>query len=211
MSSSAATAGSGKKSGQKSGMTGALRKALSGWMAGPRAYVGAVIIGLLEAVIPFITPEVFLIPMLAAAKKRLWLLALFPVIGNLVAALVLYGMGALLAEPVVEPLVAWMGAEAEYGKAVNWLREDGFVALFLLDLVPIPVQVVLLAAGVAGYSLPLFLLAIGISRALRYLLIAGVVAIVGSQARKWLEEHQLEIFGVGLLISAALGAWMIFF
>jgi membrane protein YqaA with SNARE-associated domain len=177
-------------------------------MTGPRAYAAAIVIGLLEAVIPFITPEVFLIPMLAAERKRMWVLALCPVIGNVLAALILYTVGAMMAEPVVEPLVSWMGAEAEYKRAIDWLREDGFLAIFLLDLVPIPVQVVLLAAGVAGFSLPLFLIAIALSRAIRYLIIAGIVALVGKRARTWLEEHQLEIFLVGLALSAALAVWM---
>lgn len=180
------------------------------WSTGPRAYFAAAIIGLLEAVIPFITPEVFLIPMLACAGKRLWLLALCPVIGNLVAALILYGCGSLMAEPVIEPMVAWLGGEAEYQKAVGWLKEDGFLAIFLLDLVPIPVQLVFLAAGVAGFSLPLFLLAIALSRSVRYLLIAALVQIVGKRARSWLEQHQLEIFGVGIVLSVALGAWTLF-
>jgi membrane protein YqaA with SNARE-associated domain len=185
-----------------------LRGSLRKWLTGPRAYVAAVVIGLLEAVIPFITPEVFLIPMLAAAKQRMWLLALCPVLGNLVAALALYGVGAIMAGPVVEPLVAWMGAEAEYQRAVDWLKEDGLVAIFLLDLVPIPVQVVLLAAGVAGVSLPLFLVAIALSRAIRYLIIAAIVKLVGKRAREWLDKHQLEIFLVGLALSAALAVWM---
>jgi membrane protein YqaA with SNARE-associated domain len=151
---------------------------------------------------------VFLIPMLASAKQRMWLLALCPVLGNLVAALILYGIGALMAEPVVEPLVQWLGGEAEYLKAIDWLKEDGFMAIFLLDLVPIPVQVVFLAAGVAGFSLPLFLLAIALSRAARYLLIAGVVQIAGKRARKWMEDNQLAIFGVGVLLSIGLAVWM---
>lgn len=178
------------------------------WSRGPRAYFAAVMIGLLEAVIPFITPEVFLIPMLAGAKQRMWLLALCPVLGNLIAALVLYACGAMLAEPVVEPLVQWLGGEAEYQKAVGWLKQDGFMAIFLLDLVPIPVQLVFLAAGVAKFSLPLFLVAIALSRALRYLLIAAVVQVVGKRARQWMEDNQLAIFGVGLLLSIGLGVWM---
>jgi membrane protein YqaA with SNARE-associated domain len=199
MGSKAATASSG------TGPLGWVRS----WSSGPRAYLAAVMIGLLEAVIPFITPEVFLIPMLASAKQRMWLLALCPVLGNLIAALILYGIGALMAEPVVEPLVQWLGGEAEYLKAIDWLKEDGFMAIFLLDLVPIPVQVVFLAAGVAGFSLPLFLLAIALSRAARYLLIAGVVQIAGKRARKWMEDNQLAIFGVGVLLSIGLAVWMV--
>ena len=178
------------------------------WSTGPRAYGAAVMIGLLEAVIPFITPEIFLVPMLASAKRRMWLLALCPVLGNLIAALILYGAGALVAEPVVEPMVQWLGGEQEYAKAVDWLKEDGFLAIFLLDLVPIPVQVVFLAAGVAGFSLPLFLLAIALSRAARYLLIAGVVKVAGKRARQWIEDNQLAIFGAGVLLSLALAVWM---
>lgn len=190
------------------GWIGALRRTLGRWTTGPSAYIAAMIIGLLEAVIPFITPEVFLIPLLARRGNRFWLLALCPVVGNLIAALVLYAAGAALAGPVVEPLIGWIGGEAEYQRAITWLREDGFVALFLLDLAPIPVQIVLIAAGVARYPLGLFLIAIALSRSARYLLIAFLVRIAGERARDWLESHQLEIFLVGLAVSAVLGVWM---
>lgn len=198
MSSKAATAASAK------GSLGWVRN----WSTGPRAYLAAVMIGLLEAVVPFITPEVFLIPMLASAKQRMWLLALCPVLGNLIAALILYGLGALLAEPVVEPIVQLLGGEAEYREAIDWLKQDGFLAIFLLDLVPIPVQVVFLAAGVAKFSLPLFLAAIALSRAARYLLIAAIVQMAGKRARQWMEDNQLAIFGIGVLLSIALAVWM---
>lgn len=182
---------------------------LQTWTTGRRAYFTGILIGLAEAVFPFITPEVFLIPMLAAARQRIWLLALSPVIGNLIAALLLYAAGAALAGPVIEPLVGWMGGDAEYQRAIDWLNKDGFLAIFLLDLVPIPVQIVLLAAGVAGLSLPLFLLAIALSRSARYLLIAAIVVLVGDRARSWLQRHQVQIFLAGLALSVALGLWMV--
>lgn len=183
---------------------------LRAWTTGRRAYFTAFLIGLAEAVIPFITPEVFLIPILAAARRQIWLLALCPVVGNLIAALLLYAAGAALAGPVIEPLIGWMGGDADYQRALDWLNRDGFLAIFLLDLFPIPVQIVLLAAGVAGISLPLFLLAIGLSRSARYLLIAGVVVLVGDKARGWLQRHQVQIFLAGLALSVALGLWMVF-
>lgn len=185
------------------------RRWLHDWTTGPRAYGTAILIGLSEAIIPFITPEVFLVPMLAAERRWVWLLALCPVIGNLIAALLLYAAGAMLAAPVIQPLIAWMGGAAQYDHAVAWMQQDGFAAILLLDLAPIPVQVVLLAAGVAGYSLPLFLVAIGLSRAVRYLLIAGAVALAGERARDWLERRQVEIFVGGLVLSAVLAVWMI--
>jgi membrane protein YqaA with SNARE-associated domain len=189
---------------------GPLRRWVRRWTAGPRAYVAAVMIGLSEAVIPFITPEVLLVPMLASAGKRVWLLALFPVLGNLIAAIVLYTLGASLADPVVQPLVAWLGGEAEYNRAVEWLQDNGFLALFLLDLVPIPVQLVFLAAGVANYSIVLFLIAIAISRSLRYLLIAAIVRLIGGRAREWLEAHQLEFFLASFALFVGLSLWVFF-
>lgn len=190
------------------GRPGPLRRWVRRWAAGPRAYVAAVLIGLSEAVIPFITPEVLLVPMLAARGRSLWLLALCPVLGNVLAGLFLYAAGAGMAGPLVEPLIAAMGVEEDYASAVEWLREDGFIALFLLDLTPLPIQVVMIAAGIAAYPLGLFLLALVLSRSIRYLAIAAVVRLIGGRARKWLEAHQLEFFLASLLLFAGLSLWM---
>lgn len=203
MAAASKTAGHKKRAGWLSG----LRWLVDQWSTGPAAYVTAALIGLSEAVIPFITPEVFLIPMLARAKgANIWLLALCPVLGNLVAGMIFYGLGALLAEPAIEPFMRWIGAADSYARAVQWLHDDGFVALLLLDLTPLPVQAAMTAAGAAHYPIPLFLLAMAISRSVRYLAIAGLVSILGPRARKWLEEHQLEIFVGGLVLFGVLAA-----
>jgi hypothetical protein len=63
---------------------------------------------------------------------------------------------------------------------------------------------------VANYSIVLFLIAIAISRSLRYLLIAAIVRLIGGRAREWLEAHQLEFFLASFALFVGLSLWVFF-
>ncbi|MEZ6030117.1 MAG: VTT domain-containing protein [Hyphomonadaceae bacterium] len=143
--------------------------------------------------------------MMASRKRTAWLLALPPALGNIVGGLIMYWLGAVLAEPVIDPMIAWMGAQSDYSDALDMLREDGFWALMIVGVTPFPFQVGTAAAGVAGYPLLPFVLAVGLSRSIRYLALVALVRVVGAQAREWIERRQLEIFGGGIVLFVMIG------
>jgi len=184
-----------------------LRDQLKTWSQGPWAYPVAGTIGFLEGSFLIVAVEPLLIPMFASRKRTIWLLALMPAIGNIFAGLLMYALGAFLSGPVIEPLVAWMGAERDYARALEDLKENGFLALFLVGVTPFPFQVGTAAAGAAGYNLAMFVLAVAVSRGLRYLVLAGFVKLLGDRARDWIDRHQLEIFIAGLVLFFAIGAF----
>jgi membrane protein YqaA with SNARE-associated domain len=140
--------------------------------------------------------------MLASRRRGFWLLALCPVLGNLLAAALMYAAGALLAGPVVEPLVAWLGLADGYHAVVDKVREAGFPALFLALITPFPFQFEIAAAGAAGLSPGLLFLAVVVARSVRYLALGVLVRVIGERARGWIDRHQLEIFIGGLALFA---------
>lgn len=185
-----------------------LRENFKEWTQGRWAYAGAGIIGFLEGSVLIIAPEPLLIPAMLSHKRTVWLFALLPALGNVVAGLFMYALGAYLAEPVIQPFVEWMGATEDYEQAIKRLNDNGFIALFLVGVTPFPFQVGTAAAGAAGYNIFLFVLAVAVSRGLRYLALAALVRLIGASAREWIEDHQFAIFIGGLILFVIIGAAM---
>lgn len=185
-----------------------LRKDFRNWTRGRWAYAYAGALGYLEGTVLIVAPEPLLIPPMLAHKKTIWWFAALPALGNVFAGLTMYMLGAWLNEPVLQPFFEWIGATEQFESSLEDLKQNGFLALILVGLTPIPFQVGTAAAGAAGYNILLFVIAVGLSRSLRYAALAGLVRLLGAAARDWIEDHELEIFAGGLVIFVIIGAAM---
>ena len=184
----------------------ALREQVKRLAHGPWAYPIAGVIGFLEGSFIVVAVEPLLIPMMLARGRSIWLLTLCPIVGNVLAALLMYWFGATLAEPVIEPFARMIGAEDDYIQALGDLRENGFWALFLIGITPFPFQLGTAAAGAAGYSLGLFVPAVAVSLGLRYFVLAALVRVIGARVEGWLQKYELELFVGGMIVFLGLGA-----
>ena len=167
------------------------------------------ILGFLEGSFVVFPMEPLFIPMMAARHARAWIIALWLLFGNVMGAMLMYGVGAFLLEPVAEPLFRLLGVVREYEQASADLEANAFTSLFLVGVTPFPFQVGTAAAGAIGVALPVFLAAVSLSRGIRYMALAGLVMIIGSRARGFIEGHQRAIFIAGLVLFVVLGAFML--
>ena len=186
-----------------------IRERLSNLTRGKWAFPVAALLGFLENTIVIMAMEPLFIPMMASRGRGAWKVALALLVGNVAGGLAIYAIGAQLAEGVLQPLIAQADLQAQYEQAVTKLKENGFVALFLIGVTPFPFQVGAAAAGAANYSLPMFVIAVAISRAIRYFGLAALVMLMGQRANEFIEKHELEIFIAGALIFVAIGAYML--
>lgn len=177
----------------------------SRWMPGV-----AGLLGFLEATFVFFPMEPLFLPMMASRHRPAWLIALFLLIGNVLGGLLMYGLGVWLTEPVVEPLIEYFGLGGQYNDIVADLNENGFAALFVIGITPVPYQLGTLAAGITGYSLIAFVLAISLARGLRYFGLAMVMAWIGLRAGDWIARHEGRILLGGMVLFAVIVAWMVF-
>jgi membrane protein YqaA with SNARE-associated domain len=187
----------------------ALRDTLKSWAHGPWLYPVVFLIGVLEASFVLVPMEPLLIPMMAGRGRRVWLIATVVIAGNLVAALIMYVLGANFSDVAIDPFVRLMGAEESYQRMLTTLREEGFWALVMIDLTPVPFQVAMAAAGAAAFPFGLFMLATLIARGARYYLLAGLVLLIGARAQRWIERHEVEIFVGGLALFAVTAVVMV--
>ena len=111
--------------------------------------------------------EPVFIPMMVMKRKQAWLVALALLLGNVLGGLLIYWLGALLADDVIQPLISMFDAQQSYDETVRKLKEEGFTTLFMIGVTPFPFQVGVAAAGAAGFSVLLFIIAVAVSRSIR--------------------------------------------
>ena len=135
----------------------------------------------LETIILPIPIELVLIPLMAANKQRIWLLATVTTAGCLVASIVGYAVGLVLYQSVGTWFIEFMGMEQSYQSFQTFFDQYGFIAILSIGILPIPFQVAMITAGLSGYPILLFALAALIARGLRYFGLAWLVHRFGSR------------------------------
>lgn len=161
----------------------------------------------LETIILPIPLELVLIPLMAANKQRIWLLATVTTAGCLIASLVGYGVGMLLFQSIGTWFIEFMGMEQSYQSFQTFFDQYGFAAILAIGILPIPFQVAMVTAGLSGYPVLLFALAALIARGLRYFGLAWLVHRFGSRVLLlWKQQALVTSLVAGVVVLAvALG------
>ncbi len=144
----------------------------------------------LEAIVIPIPLEAVLVPYMLARRDILWRIAGLALAGFLVAAILGYLLGALAFNTLGIWLIETLGWQQAFGEAKLLFARYGFWALLLIGLLPIPSQVAMLAGGAFGFSLPLFMTAMAVSRGVRYFGLAGLVVLLGPGVEQLVERLQ---------------------
>lgn len=164
------------------------------------------VLSFFETIIIPIPIELILIPLMAADRERIWLIATMTTAGCLLGSLTGYGVGMLVFESAGRWFIEIMGYGEAYKGFTAFFDQHGFVAILIVGIVPIPFQVAMIAAGVAGYPLPLFVLAAVIARGVRYYGLAWLILRFGGRARELWQRH-----AVALTISVGAAMLLLYF
>ncbi|MCF7480148.1 VTT domain-containing protein [Vibrio sp. J1-1] len=154
----------------------------------------------LESTIVPIPLEALLIPLLQERRDKLWQIALMATAGCIVGALFGYALGYYTFELLRDYIVANWVTEQRLDTVILKINTEGFWFIMTLGIAPIPFQIAMLAAGATHFSLPLFLLATGLSRAMRYFGIALVVYVAGDKAEELIKKYKLATVGLITLV-----------
>lgn len=172
--------------------------------AGPYAFWFLGAIAFAESSFFPIPPDVMLVPMVLADRKRWLLLAGWCTAMSVTGGMLGYAIGALLYDSVGHWLIQFYG----YGNKLDDFRrlyaEWGAWIILIKGLTPIPYKLVTIASGFAGYNFPLFVLLSAITRGARFSLVAGLLYWFGEPVREFIEKR-LEAVMLGLLIAIAGG------
>lgn len=188
-------------------------RAVYAWMMrqaeGRNAWAVLAAIAFAEASFFPLPPDLMLLPMMLADRRRALVLAAWCTLWSLTGAMLGYAIGALfwdtagvwLIGALHIPLSAVEGLRAKYATHAYLIAVQG--------LTPIPFKLVTISAGLASVPFGAFLMFAAIARSFRFIVLEGVlVHFFGEQARTFIEKR-LELVFVLFLVALVGGFLMV--
>ena len=159
-----------------------------------------------------IPPDVMLVPMVLADRKRAFLLAGWCTLTSVIGGIVGYAIGALLFDSVGQWLVGLYGYGDEMDSFRAYYAEYGAWIILIKGMTPIPYKLVTIASGFAGYNFLAFVILSALTRGARFFLVAGLLHVFGEPIRAFIEKRLgLVLFGVlGGIVAGFLVAHYVF-
>ena len=151
-----------------------------------------------------IPPDVLLIAMVVAQRKKWLLNATICTAGSVLGALLGYFIGRVLFETAGKLIVDSYHLEAVVAMIGRKYQENAFLTIFTAAFTPIPYKAITITAGLFRISLPILIIASIIGRAGRFFLVAGSLRIFGERIQNSIEKY-FDIFSIVFVILLAGG------
>ena len=151
-----------------------------------------------------IPPDVLLIAMVVAQRKKWLLNAAICTAGSVLGALFGYFIGRVLFETAGKLIVDSYHLEAVVAMIGRKYQENAFLTIFTAAFTPIPYKAITITAGLFRISLPVLIIASIIGRAGRFFLVAGALRIFGERIQNSIEKY-FDIFSIAFVILLAGG------
>lgn len=166
---------------------------LYAWMMGlashRRALPALAVISFVESSVFPIPPDVMLIPMVLADRRRAWWIATVCTLASVIGGFLGYAIGFFLFETVGRAVLDFYNAMAQFEAFQQAFLEYGWWIIVIKGATPIPYKLITIAAGVAHFPLWAFAIASVISRGMRFFLVAGLLWWFGEPIRQFVERH----------------------
>lgn len=172
--------------------------------AGPHAWTALAAVSFAEASFFPIPPDIMLLPMMLADRKRAFWIAGWCTLWSVLGGLLGYAIGAFLYGTLGHWLISVYGLSGDMNQFRALYREYGALIILIKGATPIPFKLVTIASGFAGYNLAAFIGLSVITRGVRFGLIAVLLFIFGAQVRVFVEKY-LEWVMIGVAAVIVLG------
>ena len=147
-----------------------------------------------EAIIFPIPPDIVLIPMSLANRKKALIFAGIATVFSVLGGTIGYLIGALLWNEIGEQLINSFGFEESYLSFAKLYDENGLIIVLVGALTPFPFKIVAILSGAIGYPFSIFILAAITSRGLRFYIISCIIYIWGEQINYFLTKYLSLVF-----------------
>jgi membrane protein YqaA with SNARE-associated domain len=184
-------------------------RALYAWMLtksqGRNAWWALAAFAFAEASFFPIPPDVMLLPMMLADRRRAFRLAAWCAFWSVMGGMLGYAIGALFWNTAGVWLIGVLHIPLDQVENLRQRYSESAYLIVAQGLTPVPYKIVTIASGLAGVPFFLFMLYSAVTRSLRFIVLEGLlVHFFGAQAKELLEKY-LEIAMVGFLALVVLG------
>ncbi|MBT4428276.1 MAG: DedA family protein [Rhodospirillaceae bacterium] len=153
-----------------------------------------------------IPPDVLLIPMVLANRRRAWRIAGVCTLASALGGLLGYAIGLWLFDAVGQPLLEFYGSEEKFSQFQHYYNEWGGWIVGAGGFTPLPYKVITIASGVTRLDIGIFILASVVARGLRFYIVAALLWRFGEPVREFVERHlgKMALLFFVILIGAFL-------
>lgn len=155
----------------------------------PRAKWALGGVSFIESSVFPVPPDILLIPMVLADRRKAWLLALICTVTSVLGGLLGYAIGYFLFEQMGEPLLNFYGYGAKFAEFQATYNAWGAWAVFIAGVTPFPYKVITILSGVTVLDPVTFVIASVLARGLRFFIEAGLLWYFGEPIRAFIEQR----------------------
>jgi membrane protein YqaA with SNARE-associated domain len=166
------------------------------------AYPFIFVLCFLESIIFPFPQEVFIIPMMASDRDRIFKIAWFALLGSMFGAIAAYFIGMYLFESIGMYILNLYDLNETFSNFSDQVSEFGFLYVFIGGFTPVPFKIVTLSSGFIGINFLIFITASAISRSVRFFLIGYIIWKFGEDIMKSFEKR-LNLYLILFLIFLA--------
>jgi len=153
------------------------------------AYPFIFVLCFLESIIFPFPQEVFMIPMMASDRDRIFKIAWFALLGSMFGAIAAYFIGMYLFESIGMYILNLYDLNETFSNFSDQVSEFGFLYVFIGGFTPVPFKIVTLSSGFIGINFLIFITASIISRSVRFFLIGYIIWKFGEDIMKSFEKR----------------------
>jgi len=148
------------------------------------------LVAFIESSVFPIPPDVLLIPMVLANRRRAWFYAGLATLASVVGGFLGYAIGSVFFDTVGQWIIHTYHLEAEAERYAALFRENAIKIMMIKGLIPvIPYKLITITAGLARMDLLTFAITSVVVRAMRFFLVAGLLWKYGEPMRDFIEKR----------------------
>ncbi|MGE4385308.1 MAG: YqaA family protein [Endomicrobiaceae bacterium] len=136
-----------------------------------------------------VPPDVLLIPMVIANRKKWFKTALICSAGSILGALLGYFIGYELFELIGTKIVKIYDLQAVITMLSQKYSEHAFITIFTAAFTPIPFKAITITAGLFKISIISLIVAAAVGRSARFFLVAGLIRIYGEKIQTFIDKY----------------------
>lgn len=140
-----------------------------------------------------IPPDVVLIPMCLANRKKAFFYATVCTISSVAGGVLGYAIGYYLYETIGARIIEFYGMLNQFDELQAKYDQWGGWIIFAKGLTPFPYKVITIISGVLHMNMGIFILSSILARSLRFYLVAGLLWKFGAPIQTFIEKHLMPL------------------
>lgn len=158
-------------------------------------------VSFLESIIIPIPPDIFLIPIVLAKKKKWLYLGLLCTLFSVLGGIIGYIIGYFFWDVIGSSIVDFYNAHEQVEKLKIQFSKYGWFIILIAGFTPLPYKIFTLGSGLLSFNFLVFLICSFFSRGFRFIFLSYFTNKYGEKGISIVEKHFFKISSVFLILS----------